>query len=316
MVFPRILLVEDHEPVRRFISAMLQSADFHVFHAADGLEAVEKALELQPDLILLDIGLPKLNGIEAAKRIRTLAPWARVLFVSQESASLIVQETFQVGGCGYVHKPLVWSDLVPAVKAALNDKRFVSSGLDPGPDFNEAPTIQHRHEVQFYSDDSTFIKRTTPFLASSMRTADAVLVLATKSHQESFVHELAALGFDLDLAIKQGTYISLDATETLSAIMTNRNPDENRFAAGLSEAIESAGKAVGAEKPRVAIFGECVGLLLADGNPEAAIRLEKLGNDLIKRHHAHILCGYPFMTPRNDDVFNSICAEHTAAYWS
>ena len=94
----RILVVEDHAPFRHLICTALQRrAEFQTIEAADGLEAVQKAEELQPDLILLDINLPKLHGFEVAKRIRRLAPHARLLFLSQESSSDIVREAFQFG---------------------------------------------------------------------------------------------------------------------------------------------------------------------------------------------------------------------------
>jgi DNA-binding NarL/FixJ family response regulator len=98
MPFLKILVVEDYELFRRFICLSLQQRpEFQVIQASNGLEAVQKAKELQPDLILMDIGLPKLNGIEAAKRIRRLAPRAKLIFVSQESDSEVVQETFRLG---------------------------------------------------------------------------------------------------------------------------------------------------------------------------------------------------------------------------
>ena len=79
-------------------------------------------------MILIGIGLPKLNGIEAANRIRRLAPQAKLLFVSEESDSDVVQETFRLGARGYVHKPLALSDLLPAIDAVLVGKRFVAEG--------------------------------------------------------------------------------------------------------------------------------------------------------------------------------------------
>jgi len=100
-----------------------------ICEVSDGLVAVHKAEELQPDLILLDIGLPTLNGIEAARRIRKVAPKSRILFLTQESSADVVQEALSLGAAGYVLKVRAGSELLAAVEAALQGKQFVSSGL-------------------------------------------------------------------------------------------------------------------------------------------------------------------------------------------
>src|ERR1700730_19303197 len=84
-----VLVVDDHKSFRRFVCSTLgQTPDLQVIgEASDGLEAVQKAQELQPELIVLDIGLPTLNGIEAARRIRKLAPESKIIFLSQESSA-------------------------------------------------------------------------------------------------------------------------------------------------------------------------------------------------------------------------------------
>lgn len=97
--------------------------------ASDGLEAVQKAEQLQPDLVVLDIGLPTLNGIEAARRIRKLCPASRILFVSQESSADIMQAAFSTGALGYVIKAHAGSELVAAVEAVRKGRHFLSSGL-------------------------------------------------------------------------------------------------------------------------------------------------------------------------------------------
>jgi DNA-binding NarL/FixJ family response regulator len=127
----RVLIVEDFEPFRRLVCATLgNEADLHVIcEVSDGLEAVRKAEELQPDLILLDIGLPTLNGIEVARHIRKLVPESRIVFVSQESAADIVEESLRLGALGYVVKTRIASDLLPAVEAVRQGRQFVSSGL-------------------------------------------------------------------------------------------------------------------------------------------------------------------------------------------
>jgi DNA-binding NarL/FixJ family response regulator len=96
---------------------------------ADGLEAVQQAQELQPDLILLDIGLPTLHGIEAARRIREVSPASKILFVSENRSADIAEEALSTGACGYVIKSDAERELLPAIEAILAGKRFVSASL-------------------------------------------------------------------------------------------------------------------------------------------------------------------------------------------
>ena len=123
----RVLVVDDYEPFRRILSSSLRntSSVYVCWEASDGLEAVQKAEELQPDLILLDIGLPKLNGIEAARRIRKISPGSKILIVSQESSADAVQEALGTGARGYVVKTDVKRELLEGVDAVLRGERFV-----------------------------------------------------------------------------------------------------------------------------------------------------------------------------------------------
>jgi DNA-binding NarL/FixJ family response regulator len=125
----RVLVVEDSEPFRRFICSTLgKIPELQIVgEISDGLEAVQKAEELQPDLILLDIGLPRLNGIEAAQRIRRLSPKSKILFVSQESSADVVQRVLSLGACGYVVKMDAGRELLAAVDAVLRGEQFVGS---------------------------------------------------------------------------------------------------------------------------------------------------------------------------------------------
>jgi DNA-binding NarL/FixJ family response regulator len=124
----RVLVVEDFAPFRQFTRSTLgERADLQVIcEVADGLEAVQKAEELKPDLILLDIGLPTLNGIEAARQIRKLAPESKIIFLTQESSADVVQEALGLGAWGYVVKTRAGSNLLAAVEAVLMEKQFVS----------------------------------------------------------------------------------------------------------------------------------------------------------------------------------------------
>jgi DNA-binding NarL/FixJ family response regulator len=130
----KILLVDDFEGWRRFAASMLrENLEWQIVgEAADGLEAIQKGEELRPDLIVLDIGMPKLNGMDAARKILKRSPESKIIFVSQESSSEIVLAALSLGARGYVTKTMARSDLPAAVEAVLDGGWFVSSGLITG----------------------------------------------------------------------------------------------------------------------------------------------------------------------------------------
>jgi DNA-binding NarL/FixJ family response regulator len=128
----RVLVVEDHEPFRRVICELLQQrADLLIVgEAADGLDAICQAEALRPDVVMLDIGLPMLSGIEVAGRIRAKVPDAKLMFVTNESSLEVVEQAFRSGAHGYVYKPRVQRDVLPVLEAIIRGGRFVSGGLE------------------------------------------------------------------------------------------------------------------------------------------------------------------------------------------
>src|SRR3954470_801103 len=127
----RVLVVDDYESFRRFArSTIAQRPEFQIVgESSDGLDAVRSAAELKPDLILLDIGLPKLNGIEAARRIREQSPKSKILFFSENRSPQIVEEALSTGAGGYLLKSDGARELFAAIEALLQGKPFLSSSL-------------------------------------------------------------------------------------------------------------------------------------------------------------------------------------------
>lgn len=124
----RILVVDDSEPWRRFASSSLRKGPGLqiVGEASNGVEAFQKAVELEPDLILMGIGVPSANGIDAARRIHEMVPEAKLILLSEKSSFDIVQEAMKLGAWAYVFKTMVASDLLSTVETVLSGMKFVS----------------------------------------------------------------------------------------------------------------------------------------------------------------------------------------------
>jgi DNA-binding NarL/FixJ family response regulator len=127
----QILVVDDHPVVRRVICSLLSNdpALNVVCEAVSGEQAVQKAEELQPDLVLLDISLPGISGIEAGRRIRKVSPKSQIIFVSQHDSLEMVKDALQVGGHGYVAKIDAGHELLKAIHAVRDGKQFVSQRI-------------------------------------------------------------------------------------------------------------------------------------------------------------------------------------------
>jgi DNA-binding NarL/FixJ family response regulator len=131
----RILVADDFEPFCNFVRTLLQQRPDFVLvgEVSDGREAVRRAEELQPEVVLLDIGLAQLNGIQAAREIHCVAPAAKIVFVTLQSTPEVVREAFCTGARGYIVKSDAF-EIPTAVDAVLRGEKFVSNslrGIDP-----------------------------------------------------------------------------------------------------------------------------------------------------------------------------------------
>ena len=316
----RILVVDDFEGWRRQVRLLFQARPQWqvIAEVSDGSEAVQKVADLKPDLIVLDIGLPKLNGIEAARGMRHLSPTSTIVFLSLNNDPDVVRAALSTGALGYVHKTDVQRDLLPAIEAVLQGRQFVSSSIKGyKPAHVLAAKAPHRHEVLFYPDDAVFLDSCTRFIAAALDAGNVAAVVATESHRDSLFQRLKAEGLDVNAEIKHGRYISLDVAKTLSTFMVNDMPDWERFFEVVGGLVSGAAKAGKGEHSRVAMWGECGPLLWAEGKLDAAIRLEQLLNWLATIYEFDVLCAYALSSFHGEEhghIFRSICTEHSAAY--
>lgn len=181
---PRLLLADDHELLLDGLRRVLE-ADYDLIGAVgDGRAAVAAYEQLQPDLLLLDIALPLLNGIEAARQVRRLAPDARILFVTMQTDRVYVEEAFRAGGSGYVLKQAAASELVVAIRTVLRGRRYVSPHVaekigvadldladDPSRLFGAQLTPRQREVLQLIAEGKS-LKEIGNLLNISVRTVE------------------------------------------------------------------------------------------------------------------------------------------------
>jgi CheY-like chemotaxis protein len=314
-----VLIVDDYEPWRHFMRSSLQQWPGLqvVGEASNGLEAVQKSRHLQPDLIVLDIGLPTMNGIEAARQIRQYLPNARILFCSENLSPDVAEEALRAGAAGYLVKSDAGSDLFTALTSVIAGKRFVSralawlafaetsdSGLvrDPG------------HVVQFYTDDAVLLDELAALFRGSLDEGRSVAAIMTSSHRTGLESRLLAQGVDVSEATQNGRLCMLDADQALSEFIESAGPSRERFLSQFGSILRTLKAASVAKGSGVVVFGEMVAVLWAQKKYDAAIRMEELWNELALTNSFYLCCAYPASAFRDGLTlvpYAEICAQHS-----
>jgi len=335
----RILVLQEFDQFQTSIAPILQQRpDWHVVAvASEASDAVRLAKQLQPELILLDIDLPRMNGIKAARQIRTVAPESKTVFLSHESSIGLLREVLRFGVRAYVSKEHTSSELIAAIEAVLQNSHFIGSGgashelASAGgshPDrrmknvltvmtspSRQKPLTAPSHEIQFYSEDTVLLDRLSGFVEAALRAGHSAIVCATRSWRDDLVHALHGRGLDVVDLIRRRNYVAFDAVETLSTCTTGESLDGPKFLQLLGGVITISADAARGIRPRVALYQECASLLWAQGRQEVAIHLERLLNDLVNRYDVDVLCGYSVNYVHGDEdihVIQRLCAEHSA----
>jgi DNA-binding NarL/FixJ family response regulator len=309
----RVLVVEDHEPFRRLICELLeQRADVLIVgEAADGLNAIRQAEALRPDVVMLDIGLPMLSGIEVAGRIRAKVQDAKVMFVTNESSLEVVELAFRTGAHGYVYKPRAQRDVLPVLDAIIRGGRFVSGGLERIAQGDSLAS--HRHHLLFCSSDAVLVGAFSRFIAGELREGNAVVAVVTATHEQSLQSSLEASHVDVASAIRQQRYLPVNVSELLAKATVNGRPDPLRYLDAAGDLLTDVTRCATDHHARVAVCGEGTSIFWTHGHVVAAIQLEHLWDEIAKNRQTDILCAYP-LTAREESVraVRSLCAEHTA----
>jgi PAS domain S-box-containing protein len=202
----------------------------------------------------------------------------------------------------YLHEDL------EAVLRSADISNLTDGSFAPQVDWEEMG--EREHFVQFYESDDYLIDSVSGFVAATLQKQEASVVIATAKHREALQRKLSACGVEIEDSVAAGRFIVLDAEETLSKFIVAGSPDPQRFKDTVGAVIARLTQA----GRKIHAFGEMVALLWADGNREAAIRLEELWNDLGKEHHFALFCAYPmsgFDGESLADPLSSVCSCHS-----
>ncbi len=317
-----VLVVDDFEPWRRHVaSALGESSRWRIVgEAADGPDAIEKAADLRPDLILLDVGLPTLNGIEAARRILAHDPNLRILFVSEHQSWEIAEAALSTGARGYICKSDSGRELSPAMDAVVDGRRFVAArfgGRVVERTARYSALKSRRHEAVFYSSDEQLTGEWTSIAEDALNAGATFIVIGFESHRSDLQARLEARGVNVARAVSDGRYVSLGVAEATSKWMVDGLLDERRFWTAATSVMLAAARASTAEQRQVVACGECAPSLCTQGDAEAAVRLEQLWDEVATTYNLDVFCGYASDSCGCDDaeeIRARLRETHTATY--
>jgi CheY-like chemotaxis protein len=306
---PKVLLVDDHRGMLDRASALL-AGDFDVVGVAtDGREAVDAVPRLMPDLIVLDINMPGLDGFQTKQALDDTGSRAPVVFLSAVADDDHVTEAFRRGGRGYVLKPRLARDLAGALDQVLTGRLIVpslTSLLEMGSGGG--------HAMQLYAEVDGFLDELAAFYDVALRRGDATCVIAGADVRDGLERRLRAAGWNVGGSSGHGRYLAIDALEALGRVMRHGLPDAGRVAEIASELDEYRRAVSEGAAGRLTVFGRVVAPLIAAGNPDGAMLLENQWHRVTQDRPFLTLCAYPASCFHDNapDLWSKACHEHSA----
>ena len=310
---PKVLLVDDHRGVLDRVSATL-AGDFDVAGVAtSGRQAIDVAGQISPDLIVLDVNMPGLDGFQTKRALEQAGSRAPVVFLSGLDADEVVIEAIRRGGRGYVVKAHIARDLASALDQVLSGRLFVPSLTSM---FELANGTGHG--MQLYDDLDSFLDGLAALFDRAFRRGDATCVIATEDVREGLGHRLEVLGWDTGGPSGHTRHMVVDVADAMNRFMRNGLPDAGILAEMVSELDQFRREVSVGTSPRLTIFGNVAGSLIAKGNPSAAIALENQWNALTRDLPFFALCGYSTSCFNGDvpELWSSACHEHLAVSYA
>jgi DNA-binding NarL/FixJ family response regulator len=307
-VRPRVLLADNHPQVLAIVAGLL-SAHFDVVASVpDGRQAVEYSLRLDPDVIVLDIGMPELDGFQALGELRRMGSRAKILLLTLHQSDAYVAAALRSGAQGYVLKTRIYLDLISAIEHAIEGRLFVPSIT------SLLPVARTGHTALIHTNDHFYLDEASFFVGGALRAGGPVVMVTSEEPRRGITERLKARGFDLAEAAAQGRYIEQDAAESLSQFMRNERPDPELLA-GIVADLDRMRLSAGGERVRLTIFGDMAVQLWRNGNQSGALELERLWSKLTQDLPFNTVCSYSVECFQDDEstrLFPHVCAVHGA----
>jgi len=304
---PRVLLADNHPKVLK-IATRLLSSDFDVVGTAeDGRQALALSSQLDPDVVVLDVGMPKLDGFQTLQELRRIGSRAKVVMLTMHETEEYVTAAIDAGAQGYVVKVDMYSDLISAIDHVFADRIFVPS-LPP------AASAGCDHAVLFHANDDHFLDEASRLAADRLETGDLVVIVGTAEMRGGIAQRLENSGPILGSIMAQKRYIEFDAAESLSKFIREGRPDAGCVADIVADLDRKRVVACGPES-RLTLIGELAAILCRQGQFQAAVEVEQTWSRLTRDLPFFTVCCYSaecFQDSKSVEMFPMVCAEHRA----
>jgi DNA-binding NarL/FixJ family response regulator len=306
---PRILLADDHSAFLESVTRLLAAHFDIVALAGDGRQALDLARRLRPDVVVLDVSMPELDGFQTLEQLRRDGPETTVVFLTMHRGDEFVSAAINGGADGYVLKSRIHLDLINAIDFALAGRLFV-------PSLTSLSTVAgSRHAVQFHANDSHFLDEVSQFVGATLRSGEQVVILASEATRIGVARRLQARQMNLARLAERGEYVEQDSALVLSHVMHEGRPDKARLAEIVHGVERLRLAAPDGPRGRVTIVGDLTVSLCRNGDFEAALEIERTWNELTRAVPLFTVCSYPMDCFERPDARNqvaNVCAEHSA----
>jgi DNA-binding NarL/FixJ family response regulator len=304
----RVVIADDHQDFRKATTGMLASTCEVVATVRDGASAIAATSEFEPDVVVLDIAMPGLDGFQTASRIQASGSSARIVFLSNFAGDDFVLAGVTRGASAFVSKSEMRRDLAVAVSHVAEGRSFVPSA-SVLPQWRRA--ADRRHDLLPYATDEHLVNSLMGFVDSALEAGDSIVAVVSARHRQAMDAEFERRGTDIAALADSGRYAAVDSTLALESILADGIPDGCLFAAAMDPLVERALSAATASNPHVTFFGEIAPLLGARGEIDAMLRLEQIAGEYTAARPVSILCGYSTECFHDARTYAGICGQHS-----